>query len=103
MGGARAGLNGRSREPLSSPLRRSAPHDAEGRSPGGGGESVWSPASCCRRGCGWGAERGLYRIEANIPKAVNTLILPLTRRPSLPRGKDTLREEPLTQSSNRQR
>ena len=54
-------------------------------------------------GCGWGAERGLFRVEANIPKAVNTLILPLTRRPSLPRGKDTLREEPLTQSSNRQR
>ena len=53
-----------------------------------------------RLGCG---QRGLFKVEANIPKAVNTLILPLTRRPSLPRGKDTLREEPLTQSSNRQR
>lgn len=50
MGGARAGLDGRGREPLSSTLRRSASPDPEGRSPGGGGESVWSPASCCRRG-----------------------------------------------------
>lgn len=51
--------------------------------------------------CGWGADGGLSRIEANIPEAVNTLILLFTRRPSLPRGKDTLREEPLTQSSKR--
>ena len=53
-----------------------------------------------RLGCG---QRGLFKVEANIPKAVNTLMLPLTRRLSLPRGKDTLREEPLTQSSNGQR
>lgn len=50
MGGARAGLNGpEPGAPVQSPPAKPTPRQ-QGAEPGGGGESVWSPASCCRQG-----------------------------------------------------
>lgn len=64
-----------------------APQDPEGRSPEGGEDSIYSPAPGCRLGAGLRWRQRPFQKRRELPHAVDTLILPLTWRPSLPRGR----------------
>lgn len=102
----KAGLDGRGQggaewasRGLSGPSGEALP-DAEG---GALEEVDLSGRPPLAAGEGAAGNRGLYRIEAGIPKTVNTLILPLTRRPSTAQGETYLERGASDQSSNRQR